>query len=146
MSTQARALYTAEATASQEGRNGSARSSDGRLEVELTVPKELGGPGGEGTNPEQLFAAGYAACFSSALKTFARKQRVDPGCVSVTARVGLVRLDERYGLTVELTVSLADVSQQQAEELAAGAHRLCPYSNATRDNIPVTLSVFGSGA
>jgi osmotically inducible protein OsmC len=137
-------LYTAEATASAEGRNGSARSSDGQLDVRLTIPEELGGPGGEGTNPEQLFAAGYAACFTSALKTVARKQRIDPGSVSVTARVGLIRLEDGYGLTVELAVTLPDLSQDVAETLVRNAHQTCPYSNATRGNIPVTLSLDGN--
>lgn len=132
-------LYTAEATA-WGGREGRAASSDGNLELQLVVPKELGGPGGAGTNPEQLFAAGYAGCFHSALKLVARKAGVDVSESAVTARVGIgVTEGGGFGLTVELTAELPDVPTEQAHELLAKAHAVCPYSNATRGNVDVEL-------
>ena len=132
-------LYTAEATA-WGGREGRAASSDGHLELQLVVPKELGGPGGAGTNPEQLFAAGYAGCFHSALKLVARKAGVDVSESAVTARVGIgVTEGGGFGLTVELTAELPDVPTEQAHELLAKAHAVCPYSNATRGNVDVEL-------
>jgi Ohr subfamily peroxiredoxin len=133
-------LYTAEATATGDGRNGHARTDDGQLDLSLAVPKELGGAGGA-TNPEQLFAAGYAACFHSALKTVARLTKVDLPETSVTARVGLGRLDAGgYGLTVTLGVNLPGMDRDAAEALVAKAHQTCPYSNATRGNIDVALT------
>lgn len=132
-------LYTAEATA-WGGREGRATSSDGNLELQLVVPKELGGPGGAGTNPEQLFAAGYAGCFHSALKLIARRAGVDVSESAVTARVGIGVLDNGgFGLTVQLTAELPDVPTEQAHELLAKAHAVCPYSNATRGNVDVEL-------
>ena len=132
-------LYTAEATA-WGGREGRAASSDGHLELQLVVPKELGGPGGAGTNPEQLFAAGYAGCFHSALKLIARKAGVDVSESAVTARVGIgVAEGGGFGLAVELTAELPDVPTEQAHELLAKAHAVCPYSNATRGNVDVEL-------
>jgi lipoyl-dependent peroxiredoxin len=134
-------LYTAESTA-WGGREGRAASSDGVLDVELRIPKEMGGPGGPFTNPEQLFATGYAACFHSALKLVAAGQKVDVGESAVTARVGIGADDQGgFGLRVELEAELPGVERAQAEALVARAHQVCPYSNATRGNIEVTLSV-----
>jgi osmotically inducible protein OsmC len=133
------ALYTAVATATGEGRNGYARSSDGHLDLELAVPPEMGGPGGA-TNPEQLFAAGYAACFHSALKAVARERRAPFTESAVVAEVGLGRDGQGgFGLEVTLRVELGGVDQRTADELVEAAHRVCPYSNATRGNVPVTL-------
>lgn len=133
-------LYTAEATA-WGGREGRTATTDGVLDVQLAVPKELGGPG-EATNPEQLFAAGYASCFHSALKLVGRRAKVDVDESAVTARVGL-GMNESGGFTLEvaLEAELPDVDRPVAEDLVAKAHRVCPYSNATRGNIEVTLSV-----
>lgn len=145
MTAPTRVLYTAEATI-VGGRAGHARTSDGRLDVDLTVPTEMGGadaPDSSGTNPEQLFAAGYGACFQSALGAAARREnhRVDDS--TVTSRVGIGPIGEgRYGLTVELEVHLPSVPDRAtAEALVARAHEICPYSNATRGNIPVDLKV-----
>ncbi len=133
-------LYTAEATA-WGGREGRTATTDGILDVTLTVPKELGGPG-EATNPEQLFAAGYASCFHSALKLIGRREKVDVSESAVTARVGLGMNDSGgFNLTVELEAELPDVERSVAEDLVAKAHQVCPYSNATRGNIEVTLAV-----
>jgi lipoyl-dependent peroxiredoxin len=134
-------FYTAEATATGGRRAGRATSPDGVLDLPIAPPKEVGGPGGA-TNPEQLFAAGYAACFDSAIGAIARREKVEVGQTSVTARVGLGRAEEGgYGLEVELRVSVPGVPREQAEELVAKAHRLCPYSRATRGNIEVSLTV-----
>jgi osmotically inducible protein OsmC len=133
-------LYTAEATA-WGGRNGRAASSDGVLDVELAVPKGMGGPGGSKTNPEQLFATGYAACFHSALKFVARAAGVDVHDSAITARVGIGPAPTGFGLEVELEAELPDVERAVAEDLVAQAHRVCPYSNATRGNVEVTLTV-----
>jgi Ohr subfamily peroxiredoxin len=134
------ALYTAIATAS--GREGRAVSSDRRLDVTLAPPKELGG-NGEGTNPEQLFAAGYAACFASALNLVARKADTDISDASVTAEVGLGKNDRGgFELSVVLRVELPDkLHGETGQALVEAAHQVCPYSNATRGNIPVTLVV-----
>jgi osmotically inducible protein OsmC len=140
-------LYTAVATASDKGRNGHARTDDGRLDVELTTPPGMGGPGGEGTNPEQLFAAGYAACFSNAMRSSARRdgdESVVDGS-TVTARVGIGAIGGgRFALEVTLDVKVPGLAQAEAEELVAKAHERCPYSNATRGNIPVELAVEGA--
>ncbi|MFC6088159.1 organic hydroperoxide resistance protein [Saccharothrix sp. BKS2] len=134
-------LYTAEAVAVGDGRNGEVRSSDGVLDEQLATPKELGGPGGDKTNPEQLFAAGYAACFHSALKVAAGQAKVRLGETSITAKVDLGR-DETGGfrLGVALVAHLPGVEQDQADQLVAAAHRICPYSNATRGNIEVAVT------
>jgi Ohr subfamily peroxiredoxin len=130
-------FYTAEATATG-GRHGNVRSSDGVLEVMVVPP----GQGDIGTNPEQLFAAGYSACFHSALQLVARRLKLDSDDSSVTARVGLGAAgDGRFGLSVELVVRLPRLDGDQARALVAGAHEVCPYSNATRGNIPVELTV-----
>lgn len=134
-------LYTAEALATGEGRNGRARTSDGRLEVNLAVPAEMGGSG-EGTNPEQLFAAGYAACFHSALQMVARADKADVADSAVGARVGIGPNDTGgFGLAVTLEVSLPHLPYDRAVELTEKAHQMCPYSHATRGNIEVTLEV-----
>ena len=136
-----RVLYTAEATA-VGGRDGHAKTSDGRLDVALDVPSELGGSGGQGMNPEQLFACGYSACFHNALEGVARRSKVSVEGSSVTARVGFGPIGEgRFGLTVELLAHLPGVDPAMAETLVAGAHDRCPYSNATRGNIPVDLKI-----
>ncbi|MGH2760352.1 MAG: organic hydroperoxide resistance protein [Actinomycetota bacterium] len=133
-------LYTAEATA-WGGREGRASTDDGILDVTLAVPKELGGHGGA-TNPEQLFAAGFAACFHSALKVVARREKVDVSESAITARVGLGMNEEGgFNIEVELEAELPDVERSVAETLVANAHKVCPYSNATRGNVPVTLTV-----
>lgn len=134
-------LYTAEATA-WGGREGRAASSDGNVDVQLVVPKELGGPGGAGTNPEQLFAAGYAGCFHSALKLVARKDNLDVSESAITARVGLGADDAGgFGLTVDLVAELPGLTAEQGQALLARAHEVCPYSNATRGNVEVTLTL-----
>lgn len=135
-------LYTATATASG-GRDGSARSDDGVLDVALSTPKSLGGPGKAGaTNPEQLFAAGYAACFDSALRFVARSQGVTVSESAVTAQVGIGPNDKGgFGLAVALTVSLPGLDREAAQTLIETAHQVCPYSNATRGNIDVTLAL-----
>ncbi|HEV2781239.1 MAG TPA: organic hydroperoxide resistance protein [Actinophytocola sp.] len=134
-------LYTAEAVATGAGRAGEVRSSDGVIDEQLAIPKELGGPGGDATNPEQLFAAGYAACFNSALALVARRAKVDLGSSTVTARVGIGPDGGGFGLTVSLLVDLPGIDRTVAEDLAAQAHLVCPYSNATRGNIEVDLRV-----
>ena len=132
-------LYTAEARV-QGGREGHARSSDGKLEVNLSTPKEMGGSGGQGTNPEQLFAAGYAACFQSALMLVARRQSADASQSVITSRVGIGPTGTGgFGLEVELHVFIPGVDRATGEQLLEAAHQVCPYSNATRGNIPVTL-------
>jgi Ohr subfamily peroxiredoxin len=133
------ALYTAAATAN--GRDGRAVSSDGTLDLQLAMPPELGGSG-KGTNPEQLFAAGYAACFASALGLVGRQAKVDTKDASVTAEVGLGKDEQGFGLAVTLRVEFPDeVAKETAEALVEQAHQVCPYSRATRGNIPVKLVV-----
>lgn len=134
-------LYTAEAT-STGGREGTSRSSDGALEVRLSTPKALGGPGGDGTNPEQLFAAGYSACFLGALKFVAGQQKVAlPASASINAQVGIGPIETGFGITVRLQVSLPGVARATTESLVDTAHRVCPYSNATRGNIDVAIDI-----
>ena len=135
------ALYTATATATG-GRDGRAVSSDGVLDVKLTTPRELGGQGGEATNPEQLFAAGYSACFIGALKFVAsQSQRQIPADASITGKVGIGQIPGGFGLEVELDIHLPGLERAVAEELVAAAHQVCPYSNATRGNIDVSLVI-----
>ena len=140
-------LYTADATATG-GREGRVASSDGNVDVQLSVPGELGGPGVAGTtNPEQLFAAGYAACFHSAVKRIAKQRGLPAEHSSVTARVGLGHSGGgSFGLTVELGVRLPDVGGEDAASVAARAHEVCPYSNATRGNVPVVVTVLEAAA
>jgi len=134
-------LYTATAHATGDGRNGHAQTDDGMLDVDLRIPKEMGGPGGA-TNPEQLFAAGYAACFHSALKFVAQQDRLDATGTEVSASVGIGPLPNGgFGLAVELDVYAPNLDRTTAEALVARAHTVCPYSNATRGNIEVTLTI-----
>jgi osmotically inducible protein OsmC len=136
-----RILYTASATATGDGRDGKVRSSDGRLDLELATPVELGGAGGA-TNPEQLFAAGYAACFHNALRRVARKAQADVEGSRVTAEVGIGPTGGgTFGLAVTLRVALPLVPGETARELVERAHQVCPYSNATRGNINVELAL-----
>jgi Ohr subfamily peroxiredoxin len=133
-------LYTAHAHATA-GRDGSVRSDDGILDFALAVPKGLGGPGGKGTNPEQLFACGYAACFGGALKLVAGMQKIDTGPVTISADVSIGKDATGYGLAVKLTGHMPALSQDQAMALMQAAHQVCPYSKATRGNIEVELAV-----
>ncbi|PZN32808.1 MAG: organic hydroperoxide resistance protein [Proteobacteria bacterium] len=134
-------LYTAQATATG-GRDGRAVSSDGVLDLQLSTPRELGGSGGSGTNPEQLFAAGYSACFLSALKLVANKEKVAlPTDTRVTGRVGIGPLATGFGIQVELQISAPGLPREQVQALIEKAHVVCPYSNATRGNIDVSLVV-----
>ena len=134
-------LYTAEALSTGAGRQGHVRTTDGRVDLDLATPKEMGGSG-EGANPEQLFASGYAACFHSALLTLARKDKLDLGDSSVGALVGIGPDDAGgYQLEVTLEVVVPNLPHDQAVALAEQAHQVCPYSNATRGNIEVTVNV-----
>lgn len=135
-----KALYRAKAKATG-GRDGRAVSSDGVLDVALTTPKELGGAGGHGTNPEQLFAAGYSACFLGALKFVAAREKIAfPGDASIEGEVGIGPLPHGFGIEVELRISLPGMESEQAQSLIDKAHIVCPYSNATRGNIHVKLT------
>ena len=134
-------LYTAHASATG-GREGSAKSSDGRLAITLSTPKELGGAGGDGTNPEQLFAAGYSACFLGALKLVAGKAGVKlPDNTEVAGSVGIGPIPAGFGIAVELKITAPGVDHATLEDLVQKAHGVCPYSNATRNNVDVTLTV-----
>ncbi len=136
-------LYTAEAHVTGGRAEGHGTSSDGALEVDLRTPAELGGEGG-GTNPEQLFAVGYAACFESALMAVARRSKIAVGDVGIDSRVALISAEERsFGIAVELRVGLPSLETDAAIDLVRQAHRVCPYSNATRGNIDITLSANG---
>lgn len=137
-----KALYTASATV-HGGREGSVESSDGVLKHDLKMPKELGGPGGAGTNPEQLFAAGYGACYESALANIARKEGVKLQDVEVVSNVSIGKdeSDGGFRLAVRLDIKLPGIERAQAQELAEKAHAFCPYSKATRGNIEVELNV-----
>ncbi|SEN18740.1 peroxiredoxin, Ohr subfamily [Sphingomonas gellani] len=134
--------YTTSAT-STGGRDGTSRSEDGRIDHQLSTPRELGGAGGEGTNPEQLFAAGYSACFIGALKVAGQQLKLKvPNDTSVTATVGIgPRSEGGFGITADLRVSLPGVDRADAEKLVETAHQICPYSNATRNNVDVGLTV-----
>jgi len=132
-------LYETSATATHEGRNGSVRTADGLLDVRLAMPKELGGAGGA-TNPEQLFASGYAACFTSALLLCAREAKIAIGDPSVTAHVGLERApDGKFQLAASLDVALPGADRDKAETVVREAHAICPYSRATRNNVDVKV-------
>jgi Ohr subfamily peroxiredoxin len=134
-------LYTAQATANG-GRDGRAVSSDNVLNIQLSTPKELGGAGGPGTNPEQLFAAGYSACFLGALKFVAGKEKVAlPADTTVTGKVGIGPIPTGFGIQAELTISVPGVPRDKVQALVEKAHIVCPYSNATRGNIDVNLIV-----
>jgi osmotically inducible protein OsmC len=140
----AKALYTAQAHVTGGRIAGHGRTSDGVLEVDLRLPKEMGGQGG-GTNPEELFAVGYAACFEGALGTVARRNKQEAGDVAIDSKVSLITTEERgFTIAVELDVSLPSIEDPaEAVELVRAAHKVCPYSNATRGNIDVALSANG---
>lgn len=134
-------LYQAQATVTG-GREGHAVSADKALDLKLSTPKGLGGVGGDGTNPEQLFAAGYAACFTGALKLVASQQKVTiPATSTIEGLVGIGPIPAGFGIEVELRISVPELDKTLVEELVAKAHAVCPYSNATRGNIDVTLTV-----
>jgi osmotically inducible protein OsmC len=139
-----KALYTATATATG-GRAGTAKSSDGVLDLALSTPKELGGAGGPGTNPEQLFAAGYSACFIGAMKAVAGKQKISlPAEVSITSDVAIgphANKPGAFGIQVDMKISVPGMDRAALEALVATAHEVCPYSNATRGNVDVTLTI-----
>lgn len=132
--------YRTSATATG-GRDGHARSEDGRFDVKLSTPRELGGAGGDGSNPEQLFAAGYSACFIGALRAASQQLKVKlPDDMTVSATVGIgPRSEGGFGITTDLTVSLPGIERAQAQDLVDAAHAICPYSNATRGNVDVGL-------
>jgi Ohr subfamily peroxiredoxin len=140
----ANVLYTAQAHVTGGRAEGHGRTSDGQLEVDLRLPSEMGGAG-DGTNPEELFAVGYAACFEGALGTVARRAKADTGEVAIDSKVSLVTTEDRaFTVAVELDVTLAGIEDSaKAVELVAAAHKVCPYSNATRGNIDVTLTANG---
>jgi len=135
-------IYKTSATATG-GRDGRARTEDGTVDVKLVVPKEMGGPGGEGANPEKLFAAGYSACFLGAMKAVSGKEGVKvPADATVTATIGFgPRSEGGYGITADLAIDLPGVDRADAERLVQAAHEVCPYSNATRNNVDVGLTV-----
>ena len=134
-------LYTATAASTGDGRNGHVQSNDGNIDLAVRIPKEMGGEGGA-TNPEQLFAAGYAACFHSALKLVAGRAKADATDSEVGADVSIGDDGQGgFGLAVELEVTLANLDRAEAEDLVRQAHQVCPYSNATRGNIDVTLTI-----
>jgi len=141
-----KALHTATATATDAGRNGRTRTNDGKLDLELSMPEGMGGPGGDGTNPEQLFAAGFASCFESAVTLVARRKKVEADDVAIDSRVMLLPTEERgFKLAVEMDVSLPSIEDQDAaKDLVRTAHKVCPYSNATRGNIDVAFTVNGA--
>jgi Ohr subfamily peroxiredoxin len=140
----AREIYTAEAVVTGGRAEGHGRTSDGELEVDLRLPKALGGQG-DGTNPEELFAVGFAACFESALGVIGRRHRAEVGDVSITSRVSLLPTEDKgFKLAVSLDVTLPEISDpEQAKGIVAEAHQVCPYSNATRGNIDVALTANG---
>jgi Ohr subfamily peroxiredoxin len=135
-------IYKTSATATG-GRDGSAKSDDGSVDVKLVVPKEMGGPGGTGANPEKLFAAGYSACFLGAMKAVSGKVGVKvPADATVTAEIGFgPRSEGGFGITADLTITLPGVEPSEAQRLAEAAHEVCPYSNATRNNVNVGLHI-----
>jgi osmotically inducible protein OsmC len=136
------AVYTASATATGDGRNGHVRSVDGVLDLDLAVPKEMGGPGGALTNPEELFAAGYAACFHSALKGVARAKKITLVDTAITVDVGVGPNGQGgYGLTISIEAELPGLDETTARDVLEAAHQVCPYSNATRGNVDVQLSL-----
>jgi osmotically inducible protein OsmC len=140
----AKVVYTAEASVQGGRAEGHGKTNDGQLDVTLRLPKEMGGDGG-GTNPEQLFAVGYAACFEGALGAVGRREKVDLGDASIDSKVSLITTEERgFNVAVELDVTLPAIDDaEQAKRLVAAAHQVCPYSNATRGNIEVTLTANG---
>ena len=134
-------LYTAEAVSTGDGRNGHVTSSDQRIDLDLAIPAEMGGTGA-GSNPEQLFAAGYAACFQGAMGVVARREKLSIEGSTVTARVGIGPMGQAFGITVDLRIHVPEIPDRaDAEKLVALAHQVCPYSNATRNNVDVTLTI-----
>ena len=133
-------LYTAESVSTGDGRSGHVASSDKKLDLDLAPPVEMGGSG-EGTNPEQLFAAGYAACFHSALNVVGRRQKANVEGSEVTVQVGIGPEGQAYGLAVTLTIKLPNVDAEEAQKLTEAAHQVCPYSRATQGNITVDLKI-----
>ncbi len=124
------------------GRDGRVATPDGRLALALSIPKEFGGPGGDGTNPEQLFGAGWSACFLSAVKLMGRLTKTAiPDGATVSAKIGVGAVEVGYAFVAELTISLPGIARETAEELVAGAHERCPFSRATRGNVDVTLTI-----
>jgi lipoyl-dependent peroxiredoxin len=140
----AKVVYTAEATVTGGRAEGHGQTTDGQLDVELRLPSEMGGDGG-GTNPEQLFAVGYAACFEGALGVVGRRERKEVGDASIDSKVSLITTEERgFNVAVELNVTLPQVEDpEDAKRIVAEAHKVCPYSNATRGNVEVTLTANG---
>lgn len=136
-------IYKTRATASGGGRDGHVRSEDGNLDLNLVVPKEMGGPGGDGANPEKLFAAGYSACFLGAMRAVSSKVGVKvPNDATVSAEIGFgPRSEGGYGITADLTISLPGLDRAEAQKLVDTAHQVCPYSNATRNNLDVGLTI-----
>ncbi len=133
-------LYSAHAT-SKGGRGGNVKSEDGLLDFNLTVPKAMGGDGAKGTNPEQLFAAGYSACFAGALSVVARTQGINPGAFGISADVTFNKGDDGYSISARLIGHFPELERSQAQQLMEAAHQVCPYSKATRGNMPVELTV-----
>ena len=133
-------IYTAEALSTGAGRDGHVRTTDGRVDLDLAVPTEMGGSG-QGTNPEQLFAAGYAACFQSAIGAVARRDKVSFGDSEVTAEIGLARDGIGYALSAELKIKLPGLAREQAQHMIDEAHKVCPYSRAVRGNMDVKLTL-----
>jgi lipoyl-dependent peroxiredoxin len=140
----AKVVYTAEATVTGGREDGHGKTDDGTLDVQLRLPSEMGGDGG-GTNPEQLFAVGYAACFEGALGVVGRREKAEVGDVSIDSKVSLITTEERgFNVAVELDVTLPQVTDaEEAKRIVAEAHKVCPYSNATRGNVDVTLTANG---
>lgn len=141
MHTLQQVVYTGTATATG-GREGTAKSDDGKLELALSTPKELGGAGGEGTNPEQMFAAGYSACFIGALKHVAASQKIKlADDINVMGDVSIGPIEQGFAIAVKLTVDLGELEREKAQALVDAAHQVCPYSNATRGNIAVDIAL-----
>ncbi|MEA9914438.1 organic hydroperoxide resistance protein [Xanthomonas campestris pv. raphani] len=141
MASPEKVLYTAHATATG-GREGRAVSSDSALDVKLSTARELGGAGGDGTNPEQLFAAGYSACFIGAMKAVAAQDKLKlPGEISIDGSVGIGQIPGGFGIAVELKIAVPGMEPAELQALVDKAHQVCPYSNATRGNIDVTLTL-----
>ena len=136
-----KALYTAQAKSTSGGRGGSVASEDARISLQLSVPKGLGGDDGPGTNPEQLFAAGYASCFAGALGVVARKEKKDPASFTIDAKVTLGKEGDAFALAVTLSGHFPTLAKEEAQHLLEAAHAICPYSVATRGNVEVTLVV-----
>jgi Ohr subfamily peroxiredoxin len=139
-------LYKTSSTATGGGRDGRSKTEDGKFDFQLSIPKELGGQGGDGTNPEQLFASGYAACYLGALR-FASTQGAPktPADASVKATVGMgPRSDQGFGLDIDLEISLPGLSAEDAEKLVEAAHKICPYSHATKNNIEVRSNILAT--